>query len=144
VLGIDELDVVGDAGGATTTDAKVDSAATDASTADVTPITSKCASESDCPKCCHDDTTLRPGFGKLSQLAKTTGCICGAGKCGAANECGNDICMDSQTAPAMGCLPCVDAEIRPTPGRSVCADAKTQCKADSSCKAFLDCITSCK
>lgn len=148
VLGIEDLDVVADGGGdATRADAKVDSpfdaSVTDTSTADVT-VPNKCAVDADCPKCCHDDPALRPAFARLGQYAKATSCICGTAPCSSTAECGADICTGSTGAPAGGCLQCVDMQIRPAAGTSQCANAKTQCNGDSSCKPFLDCITSCK
>ena len=147
VLGIEDLDVAAD-GGAATADAQVDSPSdanvTDTSPADVT-VPTKCAEATDCPKCCHDDATLRPAFAKLGQYAKGMGCICGTAPCSSSTtECGADVCTNLPSPPAAGCLQCIDMQIRPAAGTPQCANAKNQCNGDSSCKPFLDCISSCK
>jgi len=157
VLGIEDLDVVADGGtpkAEAGTDAMIGTDAmmgTDAR-GDALPmptIDAGCGATSGmaCGMCCRQSQALAPGFEKLAQLAKMSGCVCGAtGACTATSECGSDLCLAGGTAMAMGCGGCVDMATRKAPGGTLtpaCQTAVDNCAADPDCSQVLFCSHSC-
>ena len=155
VVGIHDLDVVSDGGsegGGGGAEGGVDAGkdvvvagdtGSDAPVAVVT-IDAGCQQSTGmaCGMCCRMSPALMPAFAKLDRIAKSTGCVCGAGAC--STECGNDVCMDKPST--MGCGGCVDMNTRAMPGTSLaplCMDAVTECMADAVCVNAPACQHSC-
>ena len=160
VVGIHDLEVVADGGsgggaeGGTDSAMGTDSMGTDSSTgmdarADgpQPTIDAGCQTTTGmaCGMCCRMTQALTPGYDKLAQLAKSTGCVCGAGACTATSECGSDLCGASGQA-GMGCGGCVDMATRKMPGTSLtptCQMAVDACRMNQDCSQVLFCEQSC-
>ena len=149
IIGIDELDVVGDGGPDGGVGPKLDAAldaAGDAAVIDSAippaPIDAGCQNTTGmaCGMCCRSSGALMPAFAQLDRVLVDNQCICGtSGKC--VTDCAASACTGGNSV--MQCGACIDGVIR-QPMTTQCMAAATACMNDVACRDSLGCFGSCK
>lgn len=148
VLGIEELELKKDGGTDAATDASVDNLVPgDAITSDVAldALGSECRNDSDCLRCCRDNTLLRPQFSELITKASQASCLCTAPMNTCSSECSRAGCPPSgPDSDPMTCNKCVDTTFLSPTLSTTCQNAVSACQGDVTCKDAINCLLSCK